>query len=52
MPGWLFKRNRRRFLRSLLASDRIFLSEFFHARFNAPARVNLHRVLAEADAGR
>lgn len=48
MPGWLFTRNRRRFLRSLLASDRIFLSEFFHARFDARARDNLRRVLAAA----
>jgi predicted metal-dependent HD superfamily phosphohydrolase len=46
VPGWMFRRGRRRFLESLLASDRIFLSACFHARFDAPARANLRRVLA------
>lgn len=45
VPGWLFKRNRRRFLHSLLGRERIFLSDFFHDRLDAAARVNLRRVL-------
>ena len=45
VPGWLFKRNRRRFLRALLGRERIFLSDFFHDRLDAAARANLRRVL-------
>lgn len=48
VPGWLFKRNRRRFLRSLLARDHIFLSEFFHLRLDAQARSNLRRAIGPA----
>lgn len=48
VPGWLFRRNRRRFLRSLLESPRIFLSDLFHQRYDARARENLRRTLAEA----
>lgn len=47
VPGWLFKLNRRRFLKSLLARERIFLSEWFHARYDAPARDNLRRAVTE-----
>lgn len=46
VPGWLFRRKRRAFLQSLLVRERIFLSDFFHVRFDAPARANLRRVLA------
>ena len=46
VPGWLFRRNRRRFLRALLDSPRIYLSEFFHQRLDARARGNLRRTLA------
>ncbi len=46
VPGWLFRRNRRRFLRSLLERPRIFLSELFHQRYDARARDNLQRTLA------
>ena len=45
VPGWLFRRNRRRFLEGLLAKERIFLSEFFHARLDAQARNNLRRAV-------
>lgn len=45
VPGWLFRRNRRRFLKALLAKERIFLSEFFHARLDARARDNLRRAV-------
>ena len=48
VPGWLFQFNRRRFLRGLLERERIFLSPFFHARLDAPARANLRRALAKA----
>ena len=47
VPGWLFRRNRRRFLQSLLESPRIFLSELFHQRYDARARENLRRTLAK-----
>lgn len=45
VPGWRFKRNRRRFLRALLGRERIFLSDYFHDRLDAAARTNLHRTL-------
>jgi predicted metal-dependent HD superfamily phosphohydrolase len=48
MPAWLFRFNRRRFLQGLLARDRIYLSDFFHARLDENARRNLRRAL---DAG-
>ena len=43
VPGWLFRINRRRFLKALLARPRIYLSDFFHDRFDAQARANLRR---------
>jgi len=43
-PGWIFRRKRRRFLKGLLARERIYLSDFFHARLDAAARANLRRV--------
>lgn len=45
MPGWLYRINRRRFLRGLLARERIFLGDFFHARLDGAARANLRRAL-------
>src|SRR5690606_41613732 len=45
VPGWLYRINRRRFLKSLLARPRIYLSEFFHDRFDAQARSNLRRAV-------
>lgn len=47
VPGWLFKLNRRRFLKGLLARKRIFLSDFFHDRLDAQARINLRRAVTE-----
>lgn len=47
MPAWLFKLNRRRFLKALLAKERIYLSDFFHARLDAQARSNLRRAINE-----
>ena len=46
VPAALFRLNRRRFLKSLLGRDRIFLSEHFHERYDASARENLARALA------
>ena len=43
VPGWLYRRKRRAFLRGLLARERIYLSDFFHARLDARARANLAR---------
>lgn len=45
VPGWLFKINRRKFLKALLGKPRIYLSEAFHARFDARARSNLRRAI-------
>jgi predicted metal-dependent HD superfamily phosphohydrolase len=47
VPTWAFKLKRRRFLKALLARERIFLSEFFHARLDAQARINLRRAVTE-----
>lgn len=46
VPAWMFRRGRRKFLEALLASERIYLSDWFHVRLDAPARANLRRVLA------
>jgi len=43
VPGFLFRLNRKRFLKGLLARERIFLSDFFHQRYDAAARANLRR---------
>lgn len=48
LPGWLYRLNRRRFLRGLLGRERIYLSDFFHVRLDAAARANLRRVLGMA----
>lgn len=45
VPGWLYRINRRRFLKELLARPRIYLSEFFHARCDTQARSNLRRAI-------
>ena len=47
LPAWLFRLNRRRFLKALLARERIFLSDFFHARLDAQARANLRHAVNE-----
>ncbi|NYZ64159.1 hypothetical protein H0E82_15575 [Luteimonas sp. SJ-16] len=45
VPRWLYALNRRRFLKGLLARERIFLDDGFHARFDAAARHNLRRAI-------
>ncbi len=45
VPDWLFRINRRRFLKALLARPRIFLSGFFHERLDSQARANLRRAV-------
>ncbi len=47
VPAWLFKLNRRRFLKALLARPRIYLSDFFHQRYDVQARRNLRRAVTE-----
>jgi predicted metal-dependent HD superfamily phosphohydrolase len=47
VPGWLFKLNRRRFLKALLARPRIYLSDFFHQHYDTQARRNLRRAVTE-----
>jgi len=44
VPGLLFRLNRRRFLKGVLAQPRIFFSDFFHERYDAQARANLRRL--------
>ena len=44
VPGFLFRLNRRRFLKKVLAQPRIFFSDFFHQRYDIQARSNLRRV--------
>ena len=46
VPGFLFRLNRRRFLKGVLAQPRIFFSDFFHERYDAAARANLRRATA------
>lgn len=46
VPRWLYRIERRRFFRKLLASERIYLSDFFRDRFEARARDNLQAALA------
>ena len=41
----MYSLNRRRFLKALLARERIFLSDFFHARLDTQARRNLRRAV-------
>lgn len=45
VPAFVFRLNRRNFLKKLLARKRIFLSDFFHDRYDAPARSNLRRAI-------
>lgn len=45
VPGWRYAIERRRFLKRLLASPRIFLSAYFHDRLDAAARANLRRAV-------
>lgn len=47
VPAWLFRLNRRRFLKALLGRPRIYLSDFFHERYDARARANLRRAVNE-----
>jgi predicted metal-dependent HD superfamily phosphohydrolase len=45
LPSEAFRAGRGAFLERLLSSDRIFLSEAFHRRFDTQARKNLRRAL-------
>lgn len=45
VPAFLFKLNRKRFLKGLLGRERIFLSDYFHQRLDAAARANLRRAV-------
>lgn len=46
VPGFLFRLNRKRFLKGLLARERIYLSDWSHQRYDAAARANLRRAIA------
>ncbi|NUO76798.1 MAG: hypothetical protein HOQ32_12390 [Lysobacter sp.] len=45
VPGPLFRLNRRRFLKGLLKRERIYLSAYYHQRYDAAARNNLRRAI-------
>lgn len=45
VPRWLYRIKRRQFFRHVLSSERIFLSDHFHARLDAAARENLRAAL-------
>jgi predicted metal-dependent HD superfamily phosphohydrolase len=47
VPAWMYRLNRRRFLKGLLARERLFLSDHFHARYDPQARINLRRAVTE-----
>ncbi len=47
VPGWIYRRKRRAFLRGLLGKQRIYLSDDFHARLDARARANLSRATGD-----
>lgn len=47
VPAWMYRLNRRRFLKGLLGRERLFLSEHFHVRYDAQARTNLRRAVTE-----
>lgn len=48
VPGFVYRFKRKHFMRELLASPRIFLSDYGHARWDAAARDNLRRALKAA----
>jgi len=45
LPGWMFQFYRRKFLRGLLDSRRIYLSDLFFASHEAKARANVEQLL-------
>jgi len=47
VPAWTYRLNRRRFLKGLLARERLFLSDWFHERLDRQARINLRRAVNE-----
>ena len=47
VPRWLYRIKRRRFFKKLLASERIFMSDFFRERFELQARHNLQAALTD-----
>lgn len=47
VPGPLYRRRRGEILQSFLDRKRIFLTEAFHQRYEAQARINLARTLAQ-----
>ncbi|HEY5949726.1 MAG TPA: hypothetical protein VIV40_29730 [Kofleriaceae bacterium] len=46
LPPDAYREGRKAFLQGLLARPRIFVSDYFHRRLDAQARVNLTRALA------
>lgn len=47
VPAWIYRLNRRRFLKGLLVRERLFLSDWFHDRLDRQARSNLRRAVNE-----
>ncbi|HEX4454442.1 MAG TPA: hypothetical protein VH143_26455 [Kofleriaceae bacterium] len=48
VPAEMFRAGRAKFLASVLALPRIFISDYFHERLDARARANLTRAIAES----
>lgn len=46
VPRWIYRYKRRAFFRMLLDTERIYLSDVFHERLDAPARRNLRAALS------
>ncbi|MGH8105153.1 MAG: HD domain-containing protein [Arenimonas sp.] len=44
-PGWMYQFYRRKFLKDLLDSSRIYLSDMFHEMYEAKARANIASLL-------
>lgn len=47
VPGFLFRRERGKILRSFLDRPRLYHTDFFHDRLEAQARVNLEKTLSK-----
>ena len=46
IPTYFYNRGRKSFIKQILAGDRIFISDFFHSRYEERARENLAREIS------
>lgn len=52
VPGFIFRRHRRRFIQSMLDRETIYKTELLHHRFEAQARTNLENALRQLNESR